>query len=231
MKRINILLFLIFIYSCSITKTKIGYWENNSVKYEYKYLGKIRFGIQKEYNEKGELIREYYYNNEKVDGIYREYYPDKTIKEILFYIEGKKHGKHLSFYETGELNQIDEFRNDTLTGSIINYYKSGKVRYTCQYCSVKCLGEIDTENNIKLYDDNQITQRESVYCGEFTAYSQNGYIKAKGHYYPGYYLMKEKKDGGIYSSVLPIRNGLWKYYDDNGNISDEEVYEMGILKK
>lgn len=218
--------------SCSPLKIHKKYWENSHViKSENQYHKKVRHGIQREYNEKGILVGEYYYDNDTIDGFTVSYFDNGKVKNIYWSERGKLNGKYLSFYETGELYQIKEYIDNKLNGSIVNYHKNGMVCYRSEYCLSNCVGEVDSLGNIT-ERNTPILNKESVLCGAFYAYFENGSISTQGYYYSGFLLKKEvSTDGMVQSSFLPVKDGVWRYYNPNGELKGEEVYYKGLKVK
>lgn len=215
------------ITSCATVKVEKEFWDNKVLKSEYTYINKVRQGIQKNYDDSGKLKHEYYCKNGLMDGISISYYPNSNIEHITSFRNGKLNGKAISFYESGELMKIKEYKNDTSIGNEVFYYKSGHLKYACKNCSVKCMGEMDSlQTTIEKSDYDYF---ESVWCGEFSAYSEKGNLIAQGNYYPGYHIIKTRGNDGVYTSVIPIRNGVWKFYNERGKLEEEHTYDMGIL--
>ena len=108
------------------------------------------------------------------------------------------------------------------------------------------------KNKIKIHDDdstfsevdtnyirNSFKENYSFQVGKWVSYYKNGKIKSTGSYLPNGIVkvfvvaiddgMGEIKDVSYFSYPEEMKTGIWKNFDKNGKIEEEENYIHGVF--
>jgi len=144
-----------------------------------------------------------------LDGKYLFYYKGNIVEEGE-YIDGKKEGKLITYYQDNKLKEFIYLVNDSIRFETV-YYNNGVVK------------------------SNGMTKNGSK-VGTWCYYFENGILDTKGNY--SYVKVtkeniKEVLDKLNTSSVggtSSLKDGDWKYYNQDGTLKKREKYERGILK-
>lgn len=171
------------------------------------------------------------------------FYPDGQIYILTRKTNGKKDGKQEWFDKSGNFWKIFKYQNDSLTGAWIEYYtdvgtakfygiynrniptgewfeyyKNGKIKSRGNYCDKEIVNLINDSSGAR------IEVRDAEWkLKQTTSYSQELYDSLMSTYgYDGKFI--------VYPFERYIKDGIWKYYDEQGNLTREETYECGQLK-
>jgi antitoxin component YwqK of YwqJK toxin-antitoxin module len=187
--------------------------------------------------EKTKLQEEYFIHNGKKEGIYKVY--DYSTGLVIIennYINGKKEGISQEFYN-GNIFIETNYKNDKKYGTGTIYYENGNIRETIEYENEHGLKhgenkEYDENGNLikettwlldkrhsecKIYVDNKLseiyTYVSGTYDGPYKKFHSNGKIAIEGMY------------------LHHRRNGIFKYYNENGDLILQEEYDFLTGKK
>ena len=234
-KCLSILLFAQIFIGCSLTVKVIDNHPNNAKKSSETYNGKL-FGsklIKKTtHSQSGRILSETSYSN------------------------NKKHGKHTAYHENGKIAAQGNFKSGLRSGKWEWNDKNGRIDSIYTFKNGKYHGKNENYFNGIL----QISQRYSdgKMNGNFTEYTEQGFIKSKGKYQNNLpygkweWFDRDKKiqrvinykdgikDGGfkIYSEdhlslsgyyLKDMRHKIWKWYDSEGRIDSIANYSSGKL--
>lgn len=157
----------------------------------------------------------FYTNNEK-DGFFINYYKNGKVKSIVEYNKFEIKNKFLSFYDNGNPMESGEQINNINIGLWKYWNKNGKIIKECNYFNGKLKGN-------------------------YNEYFSNGNIKLKGIYIhiqivdtaqiedldnPGCFY-----DYVFINSEYPVKDGEWKYFNEQGILVRSENYIKGKLIK
>lgn len=141
-----------------------------------------------------------------VNGIFRFYYPNGAISKEESFFEGKKKGDAIFYYKNGTIEARGKF--DYM------FYKPN------------------------IYNDLYLVESK---VKKWIYYHPNGLKKAQGRYY--FNSIIEKKDkfespnkyvGNTpiyYNWKTDVKDGVWRYWDEEGKLIKKENYSKGKLLK
>lgn len=211
----------------------IGYHPNGQVEFTAIY-------------EKGEPNGKYvlnHLNNQKfrelnlvkgvVVGNRKTYYPDGQLEnEYEFNAEGVADGPYTKYFQNGKIEEKGNLKNGNSVGEIKEYYSNGNL------FSTSVFDESGKENgSIIYYDLDGKKYEEFVYkkgsLESITLFDKAGKqvekiersgkkLNYKSHF----------QTGRVYAEGVILndkKTGLWKYYDQYGNIKYTEKYKEGEL--
>jgi len=172
------------------------------------------------------------------------YYPDSVVSSEGWMRDGKPDGYWISYYPSGVI-QSKGNRKDFLLDSVWCFYDSkGNLKSELSYMgSVRCgITKIYTENEIQVYQ----YQNDTIISGEWYSYSdsliriipyengrENGICKLYDplgniigtiEYRDGYVVKRENVNR---TDANGYKQGIWKYFGENGLLSKEGVYLNG----
>ncbi|MBE0662512.1 MAG: toxin-antitoxin system YwqK family antitoxin [Bacteroidales bacterium] len=197
----------------------------------------FRLEVVTEYYETGVISRVTTYRNNLPEGVSREYAEDGSISEAIVYAagnvigkgiideEGNKEGDWEDYYIDGSLRAQGTYKNNKKTGEWIYYHENGTLEQKGTYDDEgKPVGEW-----VWYYDNGNLWREElfinGLQDGLVTEFDPFGKIISEGEYFEGLeegkwiYNFENHKIEGSYSSGR--RNGVWKHYYSNGQLSFE----------
>lgn len=209
-------------------KLKMYYDLGESYKeYSGKYnVGQLHDTLYSYYDD-GKLSFTKVFKNGVVDGEFISYHRNGKLATKMAYVSDKPHGSYKTYYPDGQLQQEGTYTNGIQTGLWKKYYPDGKLEE-------EVINDEKGKKNgvLKSYDtDGKLYYEMDFLKGEVVAYKyydKQGKIlkedkRQKGEFqFVGYFPSGAKRMEGIYSKVG--KKGTWKYYDEFGNLSSEEVY-------
>ena len=209
------------------------YRDNNNIERMITYDNGLKHGLEQIFNSEGILNIEYTYANNNKNGISKHYYINGDIKKEIPFIENKEEGKGL------------EFGTD---GRIITYltYKNGYLQYQESINRYNIKG-LKTGKWIEFFSNSNRISEEGNYSngkrnGLFKIYNKRGKLERIETYKNGELqentaseILKIKKELGADGKVKAIgsyvnnkKQGIFREYDDNGNISSSAIYKEGL---
>jgi len=195
------------------------------------------------YDEQGRLIFSGGYKNDIAIGIHRFYDTTGTIENAYLYNElgqkisegiideqGRKIGEWIDFYTSGEIRAKGTYQNNQRSGPWTFFYRSGGIEQKGRFERGRYNG------SWYWYYANGNTWREERYFngredGEFVEYDRGGNILTKGDYISGekegpwIYQVGDHEERGSY--MIGLREGIWKYFYNNGKLKYEGLYSQG----
>ncbi len=180
-------------------------------------------GYWKTYYPEGTLKTEGNRSDFMLDGVWKFYSSDGQINEIISYSEGKKQGLS-ERYKKGDLIERCQYQRDTLSG-ICEEFSEGTLLREIPFSEGKqdgigyeftALGEIRA---ILTYKEGFLRQRERI--------NRTDKLGRKQGLWKGFYPERLLKSEGTY--VDDEKNGLFKTFNDEGEIISLEKYENGVL--
>ena len=188
------------------------YHENGELSMFTQNKNGAEYGTRFEYREDGTLSLTAEYEDNLEHGEEIEYYEDgTTIKINVNYVKGKLEGTTYTFYENGNVKTVEDMHDDKFHGECFEYDENGN-----------CV-------TYEKYDNDQLLS--------YTKYSrdENGKLyvssKCRNNRETMYYPNKSIEETG--TMLNGERNGWTEYYDINGTLTGEDLFENGevVLSK
>jgi uncharacterized protein len=161
---------------------------------------------------------------------------DGSVKEqYQYYINSEnnrliKHGWYNSYDENGDFDEEGTYKDNERDGEWVSLYDGilyARKSYQDgalegKYISYNSDGGVSVE---KTYVNDELTF-EKFYL------HTNGQLSSEGHFGDDFTNYKSYNEKGLLTSesyfVDGERDGRWVEYDDEGNITDEDIYENGV---
>ena len=163
--------------------------------------------IEKEYDEKNNLIRESEYLNGKKNGL-EKIYTNNRLHFEKTYLDGKRDGFHKIYWKNGQINILTQWKNNQIIGIVKEYYTDGKLYATKPYKNGLINGVV------KYFYKNGSLQSERY----FKDSQKEGIVKIYNENEQIIKISKYQKNERI---------GDWKEfeYDKNGKMIKECLYK------
>ena len=154
----------------------------------------------------------------------------QKIAEGVIDEQGRRKGSWTDYYNTGEMRATGTYTNNQRSGRWNFYYRTGSIEQKGRFERGRYQGLW------MWYYPNGNTWREESYFngredGVFVEYDRNGAILTKGDYISGekdgewIYQVGDHEERGTY--VIGLREGIWKYYYNDGKVKYEGNYSQG----
>jgi antitoxin component YwqK of YwqJK toxin-antitoxin module len=172
-----------------------------------------------------------------LQGWMEDYYPDGKVLHKGYYIDGQLKA-YKNFYPNGQVER--EFKMMDLSRSGLNvFYDDGKTRSIITYVTAKAIKEEDYFNSGQMQYIEEYDKR-CVYYLQRKFYSPSGkptstleltdtkkMVYASKEYYDNGNIKEEgqlifNESMGDYQ-----KNGLWKFYNENGSIKEQKTFSKG----
>jgi len=217
-------------YNDSLFNSRVYQYKNDDTVLTQKYGGYITNDNKKINGEyityflEGSIKSITNYVNGKKDGIFFDYYKDGAIEIKGSFKQDFKHGKYSSFYNDGRIFKKGKYYKDELAGKWKYYFPNGQLQSVGFYSP----GHEQVE-----YYFNKIDSLDKMTYLHFELNYNDGYLyplkipnkKRKWRYY---YSNGNIQIKGCYNSHGK-RNGLWKYYSEEGRLIKEEEWNVDKL--
>jgi uncharacterized protein len=121
-------------------------------------------------------------------------------------------GVYLTYYQNGQIKTSGHYYNDYLTGRWLEFYPNGDTSVYGNYCLTKLdslMTSIDSTN---------------ICFDTLFIYPPETYPAVDNEYADLYFKY-------VYGRACPKKNGLWRYYNEQGIITKKEFYKNGVLIK
>jgi len=195
---------------------RTDYYPDGKIKTVASYKGETPEGVRREYSETGAIVAGYIFTHGSMtgqgiideegikDGPWKEFYTDGSKRSEGNYVKGKQVGSWKYYYPDGKTEEEGSFnKQGKLDGNWRWYYESGNI----------------------WREQNYINGLED---GLYTEYDENNKLITSGEFIEGLedgewtYDLGDHKEVGTYRSGM--RNGKWKYYYPDGQLSFEGEY-------
>lgn len=190
-------------------------------------------GPYKEYYNNKQITEEVTFEDGSRSGIAKKYYKNGQLRSEFNYVEGKKDGDFKEYYITGEIKTEGTYKAGTLINQYKSFHSNGSLSSEAFY------DEKGKKNGIyKEYDRSGKLNLELTFKkGEFVAYKvyhKDGSLIKEGSKKGGEFLFENFYSDGTKRAVGNYigeegKSGLWKFYDRNGVLDEEETYTAGLL--
>ena len=165
------------------------------------------FCIHQMYYKNGQLKSEYFTYKNKLNGSWRTWYPEGNLESLGYYFYGVPAGLNITWYNNNKIESFGYY--DTNIGdTIYGITDSLKAKF------------IDCDTTT--YSDNEppYDMTDSIVCtdnvlknGRWAEYYENAALKSEKYFHRG------------------IKVNTWKYYDKEGILIKEEIYNNNKVVK
>lgn len=204
---------------------QLFYYPNHKISSEGTMVNGKPNGYWKTYNKYGTLVSEGNRKNFLLDSTWNFYNDEGKLSLIINYKKGKKSGIRKTFFQDKIV--VDSFDMDVKNNWNKILYPNGKLKNKTFYKNGLEQGwafEYAKDGRIitrTLYNNGFIKKREYI-----NAYNHNG--KKQG-IWETFYSNNIIKESGRYRNG--IKDGYFKYYDKEGNLTKIEKYRNGLLEE
>lgn len=158
------------------------------------------------------------------------------------YEKGLLQGNDTTFYETGNIRAIQYYVDDEVNGNCFYYYENGNIKEQCNekgYSRAGICSYYDSTGTLS----KRITYRNGYESGDYWEYYPSGQMKVQGQYVvvaaprkKKAIIKKPKKYGYGTSGYgeathISVKDGIWMYYSEKGELTRTEEYLKGAKKK
>jgi antitoxin component YwqK of YwqJK toxin-antitoxin module len=183
------------------------YYLTGEIKEQGKYKDDKRVGTWRYFFEDGEIEQIGDFANDLPEGTWRWYYPNKEIRLEEDYAFGFEDGPSIEYADTGTVIAKGEYIDGYKEG--VWEYRIGNLREKGKYFEGEKQG---------LWQQYYVDTKKLAFEGEYLNGIENGF-----HRY--YYADGTVKRRGRYR--LGLRDGIWEFLDENGNITLTIKYDQG----
>ena len=165
-------------------------------------------------------------------GKYKSFYDDgERLMDGFYNQQGKADGNWTRYHKGGNLASKLTYKNGALNGMAIFYYPSGKTRE---------FGNFRSETYNFMISGMNVPHLVESRVGAWEYYHENGGLKAKGEFWFDEIPMRspqesidaiERMETGEFMKPwrADLKHGRWQYWDPEGKMIREEIYEKGEL--
>lgn len=209
------------------------YYENGSIKSKANYIDNKANGKFQSYFTNGQLEVEFDLVNDYISGLRKLYYPNGKLNSEYIYNEKGPNGKFSEWYPNGQLKEKGEMKDGNYLGEILEYYSNGLPFSKGKY------DESGKENGTLEYFDSygkkyqEFIYKKGVLEQIKTFNEKEELVKTidrsgkKINYITLYAETRTVKAEGVIDNEQ--RSGIWKYYDNYGNLESTESYDKGKI--
>ncbi|MDE0471381.1 MAG: hypothetical protein OXH57_05520 [Ekhidna sp.] len=185
----------------------LSYYSDGSIKNKFSYKDGYQSGKNLEYYDSGQIKTESNYSSDGQDVAIRDFSVRGGLISQKFLKNNLPDGTWTIWDDNGDLKRTENYRKGKLEGIKTEYDKGKKITKT-HYLQGRKSGEA-FEYSLDGTVCVSKTHKLDKLHGPFAKYYKNGKIKYEGKY------------------VQNKRNGLWKFFDKEGNLKEKLIYEMG----
>lgn len=209
MKKIQIILLLLFFVNISISQT-FEIYKGDTINYTDKNNLKQGTWIFFNENYTNKIAQIGYYKDNKKDGLWTGYYKNGTTKTAINFKDNKQYGSIKIYYPDGTIQENGYWKLNKWVGEYTYYYANGEIKYHW------------------FFDDSGKRSGQQQY------YYDNGQVQIEGNWTQGKESGKiiEYYDNGVTKKVCNYDNGalngsFTEYYSD-GQLKIKSVYVNGV---
>lgn len=209
------------------------YDKQGRLTWTYEYENDKKNGCAQRFDTTGYVSEEFYFINDVIHGEKQWFYPDGRIKKTVTFEEGKETGLLLEYSQNGVIiteeiydggylkdretfNRLDE--NGKKTGVWREYYPDGTLKSETSYKEGQKFGlSKNYSPKGKLIDIQDMTSDSTNTKTDIVL------IEMYKEYYAG---GKIKTIGGLNNGM---KSGIFRVYDEGGNLVNGYIYEMDTL--
>jgi antitoxin component YwqK of YwqJK toxin-antitoxin module/tetratricopeptide (TPR) repeat protein len=205
------------------------YYPNGAVETEVTYKNDEMDGVLKHFYANGKLHYEMPYVNGSREGYYRSLYKNGNISVEGYYKDNEQNGDWKDYFPNGKISTLEYYVDGVNTGYIYNYHANGKLDSKDDWRAGFFSGSVQ-------YDTaGKVLNTFTLNCGN--GYLQYKTLNKKPHYHGKYvYAYKDSictswytngKKRSIETYKFAKRNGPYKAYHENGNLSQQGINRNG----
>lgn len=199
-------------------------------------------GVGVEYHENGQLKEKSNFKNGLLEGPAKTYHENGQLKENLTFKNGLPDGQYERFHINGQLETVQNFSKGKIIPGVYKFFtKNGIISeeitvindITIDYRVFSVDGwlkrkgrsinnkregfweEYDKNNTLKERNEYKLGEQD----GQHELFHENGKLKHKGNYVTSKYSWEGAQ-----------RQGLWEFYDENGQLEAIKTYKDDKLK-
>lgn len=152
---------------------------------------KQRTQTVKEYNRRGQLIREFKVKDGVFDGVCKTYFPSGKIQSQISYVKGKMDGITKNYHNNGKLFSEIPIKNNKREGDALYYYEDGrKPVATVVYKDDRRISKKALFKNGKTAAE--FKYKDNLLNGDYSIFTKDGKVFAagvfrKGHPFSGHF--------------------------------------------
>ncbi len=191
----------------------LEYYCNGRISTKREYQNGRLEGAYESFHENGDPSKKTYYKNGFYDGKYLEWSPNKKERYNINFEEGIMVGEYRYNHFNGSPSYIGNVSNGYKIGDWFTYFEDGNIKFKDSYT-------IEDSTFYKFgnyYEDNVTRSPKNSPHNDNSCYSKQ--------YYPSGQLAAEGRIKRV------SRLGIWKFYDEGGNLIRHINYEPGFLPK
>ena len=181
-------------------------------------------GYWKTYYEEGMLKTEGNRKNFMLDSIWKFYGPNGLITDLISYAEDKKNGPHVIYTDSVRL-KTDVYVNDIQNGVSTYYYPNGEVHKLIPF-----INNLENGKGREYSIDGRLITLLSYKDGflrKSVKLNRQDKLGRKQGLWQEFYKNDILKMEGVF--VDDKKNGLFKYYDEKGNLKEILKFEDDLL--
>lgn len=195
------------------------------------YKKGIQYGECRLLDRNGNLKSVINFNDGKLDGSAIEFNFKGTIISQGSWRNNEKIGVWQSYYDDGAKNVVEHFDDNSKSISYISYYSNGIIKFERRDYFQNTYYESGV---LKRRTEHKNSRRTTDQLSSFKEYYENSNLKEERQYedtnqhYYKYYQKLFQENGLIMSEGIiedsghsKNRKGIWRFYDENGNINKE----------
>jgi uncharacterized protein len=196
-------------------KENNGYWNfyyrNGIRRAEGEYVSGAKHGMWKYYSPNGNLDKEEVFDKGS-QTLYRKYYDNNNLKVEVKLDKGTVTGEKKVYYSNGNVYSTTPYVNGKENGMQTFYFRNGATRYSISNVEDVVNGDLkEYYDNGKLYQQVKFVNSNREGPAKYYYNNAGNTLKSEGSY------VKNKEAGE------------WKYYHDNGTVSETRIYDDGVL--
>lgn len=173
---------------------------------------KIMDGKYYAYGAEDNIIWVATYKDGKINGSYKEYNDKSIVLVETEKKEGKFDGAYKNYFDNGNLRSSGVYKNGNKVGHWSYYWENGSLYSEGEYVYGYYNVYINTDEIIfKDSNDVRIIKKEKINTGNMN-------------------ILKDEDLCCVYPAKFYLKNGIWKYYDENGVLIREEKWRNGKLE-
>lgn len=187
-----------------------GYYENGQLEFTLNYKNGYPDGESISYNQLGIVIREAQYLNGKYQNKYIEYFDNGQLKLILNYKNGLQDGDSVLYNQFGIVVRKAQYLNGKYLNECIEYFDNGSIRM------------VQDNSKYLFYDENSVLRCEINIDSSTVTIDE--YRKGRSCWYKWHW----NEDSSYFGNdirYLYIPKGIWKNYNNNGNLDFEFIFD------
>lgn len=176
---------------------------------------------------------------ELLDGKYIIYYNTGNVNQKFYYENNNRHGSAVAYYKNGNLSLKSNYCMGILNGEWVKYYENGNIKEKGTYFNGEKLGlwEEYYENGKLKSKGDLISNFHLIKYKDFINFELIVTDKQGAAITPENYTEQMKSTLEMLKNSVRIsfpykmylKDDLWKYYNEQGNLINEEIYKNGVL--